>query len=417
VFRRFGLDKEVFEIDRHCIMKRSIAIIGSGPAALMLAATLDENIFDVTIYEKNFAPARKFLVAGDGGFNLTHSEPLDQFITRYTPAGYLEKCIRSFSNADLQSWLKIIEVDTFVGTSKRVFPIKEIKPIDVLNAFLKYLKNKNVQFKTKHIWKGWNDRKELLFENENKEFSLQPDVVVFALGGASWSKTGSDGQWTDYFKTKKIEIIPFQPSNCAYKIDWQPGFIEHSEGTPLKNISVICNGKEKKGEVVLTRFGIEGGAVYALSPEIRKQLNSTKTATIFVDLKPTLTVENIRTKLSFVEKKSISDLLKEEVKLGKAEIALLKSILSKEDFIDTHILAEKIKQLPLTISGMAPIDEAISTVGGVALHETDENFQLRKLPGHYAIGEMLDWDAPTGGYLLQACFSMGNYLGKILNQK
>jgi predicted flavoprotein YhiN len=164
-------------------------------------------------------------------------------------------------------------------------------------------------------------------------------------------------------------------------------------------------------------FGIEGGAVYALSPEIRKQLNENKIAAIFIDLKPTVTTEGIQTKLASVGKKSISTLLKEELKLGKTEIALLKSILSKEEFTDVNTLAEKIKQLPLTISGMAPIDESISTVGGIALHETDENFQLHKLPGHYAIGEMLDWDAPTGGYLLQACFSMGSYLGKILNEE
>lgn len=397
-------------------MKTSIAIIGSGPAALMLAATLDENKFDVTVYEKNFAPGRKFLVAGDGGFNLSHSEPLEQFITRYTPADYLEKSLRSFSNIDLQNWLKTIGIETFIGTSKRVFPVKEIKPIDVLNAFLQQLKNKNVQLKTKHIWKGWNNKNELVFENEDKEVTVKPNITVFALGGASWSITGSDGKWTDHFKNRNIEIVPFQPSNCAYKIDWKPDFIAHAEGKPLKNIAVSCNGKEKKGEVVLTRFGIEGGAVYALSPEIRGQLKENKTAAIFIDLKPALTAEVILGKLASTGKRNISDLLKEEIKLGKTELALLKSVLTKEEFTDTKILSEKIKHLPLLITGIAPIDESISTVGGIALQETDENFQLKKLPGHYVIGEMLDWDAPTGGYLLQACFSMGNYLGKVLNK-
>ncbi|HPH46780.1 MAG TPA: NAD(P)/FAD-dependent oxidoreductase, partial [Chryseolinea sp.] len=247
-------------------MKKSIAIIGSGPAALMLAATLDEKLFNVTLYERNFAPARKFLVAGDGGFNLTHSETLEVFISRYTPSTYLEKCIRSFTNQDLQNWLKHIGIETYVGSSKRIFPVKEIKPIHVLNNILDLLKRKNAQFKMKHEWKGWNNKNELLFYNESNELSIHSDIVVFALGGASWSKTGSDGEWTNYLKTRDIEIVPFQPSNCAFQIDWDKNFILSYEGQPLKNIAVHCNGKEKKGEVVLTQFGIEGGAVYALSP-------------------------------------------------------------------------------------------------------------------------------------------------------
>ncbi len=396
-------------------MKKSIAIIGSGPAALMLAATLDENIFDVIIYERNFAPARKFLVAGDGGFNLTHSEELEQFILRYTPSRFLENSIRSFTNQDLQKWLKDTGIETFIGTSKRVFPLKEIKPIGVLNAFLDKLKNKNVQIKTKHEWQGWNDKKELVFKNESGPLIVKADIVVFALGGASWSKTGSDGQWTQYFEKQNIDQIPFQPSNCAFHINWDKFFRANAEGQPLKNISASCDGKEKKGELVISKFGIEGGAVYALSPQIRKQLSENKTATIYIDLKPQLTLETIQTKLASTGNQNVSNAL-QEIKLTKVQVALLKSILSKEDFSNTTVLAEKIKHLPLQISGMATIDESISTVGGIALHETDEKFQLKKLPGHYAIGEMLDWDAPTGGYLLQACFSMGNYLGKQLNK-
>ncbi len=398
-------------------MKKSIAIIGSGPAALMLAATLDETIFDVTVYERNFAPARKFLVAGDGGFNLTHSEALEQFIARYTPSTYLEKSIRSFSNQNLQSWLKYIGIETYVGSSKRIFPVKEIKPIQVLNAILNELKNKNVQFKMKYEWKGWNAQNELLFENEAREVIVKANVVVFALGGASWSKTGSDGKWTDCFKMKNIEIVPFQPSNCSYQINWDKDFIKYAEGQPLKNISVFCGGKEKKGEVVITQFGIEGGGVYALSPEIRKQLDENNISKVFIDLKPTLTRETIREKLMSMGNRTISKVLEDQIKLSKLQIAFVKSILSKEDFTNANVLSERIKLLPMHILGMAPIDEAISTVGGISLQETDEHFQLKKLPHHYAIGEMLDWDAPTGGYLLQGCFSMGNYLAKRLNDE
>jgi hypothetical protein len=392
-----------------------IAIIGSGPAALMLAATLDEKLFDVTIYEKNFAPSRKFLVAGDGGFNLTHSEEIEQFITRYTPPSFLEKSIRSFTNADLCNWLKQIGIDTYTGTSKRIFPVKGIKPIDVLNAILNELKNKNVQIKTKHEWKGWNDKNELIIQQNDKDTFVKADIVVFALGGASWAKTGSDGSWISLFKEKCIEITPFQPSNCAYQIKWDEKFLKQSEGKSIKNIAITSNGVEKKGEVVITKFGIEGGAVYGLSPQIRKQLNDTISATIYIDLKPSLYVDTIKSKFANKGDKTLTTILKEDLNLSPVQVTLLKSSLTKEEFINTDTLVDKIKKLSLLITAMTPIDEAISTVGGIAMQEVDEYFQLKKLPNHFTIGEMLDWDAPTGGYLLQACFSMGKYLGEKIN--
>ena len=395
--------------------KKSVAIIGSGPAALMLAATLNEFFFDVTIYEKNYAPARKFLVAGDGGFNLTHSENIEQFITRYTPQTFLEKSLRSFTNVDLCGWLKQIGIETYIGTSKRVFPVKGIKPIEVLNAISNELKNKKVQLKTKHEWKGWNSKNELVIEHNNEKLFVKADIVVFALGGASWEKTGSDGCWAKLFSQKGIEIIPFHASNCAYQINWDDKFLKQAEGKGLKNISIVCNDVEKKGEVVITKFGIEGGAIYGLSPQIRWQLNKNKTADIFIDLKPSLSVDVIKTKLAFKKDKTFTTILKEDLNLSPVQVALLKSVVSKEDFIDTNTLAEKIKKLPLQIISIAPIDEAISTVGGIALQEVDDYFQLKRLSNHYVIGEMLDWDAPTGGYLLQVCFSMGAFLGQQFN--
>lgn len=396
-------------------MKRSIAIIGSGPSALMLAATLDESAFDVSIYERNYAPARKFLVAGDGGFNLTHSEDIEEFLTRYSPSSFLEKSIRAFTNTDLCNWLKSIGIDTYTGSSKRIFPVKGIKPIDVLNAILNELKNKNIQLKTEHTWKGWNSKNELLFEYQNDEILAKADITVFALGGASWGKTGSDGRWSDLFEKKGIEIIPFQPSNCAYQVMWDEKFLEQNEGKSLKNISIGCDDKIKAGEVVITRFGLEGGAIYALSPQIRKQLNEKRTAGIFIDLKPTLTIPEIKARLAGKAIKSLSKHLKDRLNLNDTQIALLKALLTKEEFLNLETLANSIKQLPLKITGMAPTDEAISTVGGISLNELDEDFQLKKSQKHYTIGEMVDWDAPTGGYLLQACFSMGNYLAKHLN--
>lgn len=396
-------------------IKKSVAIIGSGPSALMLAAMLDDEKFDVTIYERNAAPARKFLVAGDGGFNLTHSEELEQFISRYTPSTFLESSLRAFSNTDLRNWLKKIGIETHIGTSKRVFPVKGIKPIDVLNAILTELKNKNVNLKTNYIWKGWNDNNELLLSHEEEELTVKTDLVVFALGGASWSKTGSDGSWKELIEKKNIEIVPFQASNCAVEIKWEKTFLANAEGKWLKNISISCDDKEKNGELVITKFGMEGSAVYALSPQIRKQLNEGKSAQLFIDLKPIFTLEEIKNKLVDKGNRSYTKLLQDGLNLSDIQIALLKTILSKEEFTNLDLLAEKIKHLPLQITGLAPIDEAISTVGGISLNEVDEYFQLKKLPQHYAIGEMLDWDAPTGGYLLQACFSMGWYLASKLN--
>lgn len=396
-------------------MKKSIAIIGGGPAAMMLAAQLDEKKFDVTIYERNAALGRKFLVAGDGGFNLTHSEETGQFITRYLPISFMEPIIRSFTNTDLRNWLSSIGIETMVGSSKRVFPVDGIKPIDVLNAILNVLKQKNVSIKTQHTWKGWaND--ELIFETGAEIKKVKADIVVFALGGGSWKVTGSDGTWINYFKERGIAITAFQSSNCAFEIKWQEAFLKIAEGQSLKNILLKCGLQEKAGEVVITKFGLEGGAIYALSAGIRQQLNNQGTATIHLDLKPSFTTEQIKTKITNRGNKSLSQHLESELNLTEVQLQLLRSILSREEFTDISVLSEKIKDLPLIITATASLDEAISTVGGIVLTEIDEHFQLRKLPDHYVIGEMLDWDAPTGGYLLQACFSMGYCLGKELNK-
>lgn len=396
-------------------MKKTVAIVGGGPAALMLAATLNDQLFDVTIYEKNFAPARKFLVAGNGGFNLTHSEEIEKFIQRYTPSCFLEESLRSFTNTDLCNWLKNIGIETYVGSSKRIFPVKGIKPIDVLNAVLNELERKQVQIKTKHHWKGWSDKNELIITYNQEEFFLKADIVIFSLGGASWAKTGSDGSWLNLFEKKAIQTVPFSPSNCAYQIEWDAVLLKQAEGKSLKNISITCDEVEKKGEVVITKFGIEGGAVYALSPQIRRQLKEHKKAIVFVDLKPGLTIKEIKNVFANKGNKTTTEVLKNDLNVGPVQLALIKNKVSKEEFLSVDLLSEKIKRFPLEISGMATIEEAISTVGGISLTETDKNFQLKKMRNTYVIGEMLDWDAPTGGYLLQACFSMGAFLGKHLN--
>jgi uncharacterized flavoprotein (TIGR03862 family) len=402
--------------------KKSIAIIGGGASALMLAAHLDETKFDVTIYERNAALGRKFLVAGDGGLNITHSEPLEKFIQRYEPANFFQNIITDFSNTDLINWLNSIGINTYTGTSGRVFPEKNSKPIEVLNAIINVLKKKNVAIKTNHIWKGWNGKNELKFDGiEN----VKSDLVVLALGGKSWRITGSDGNWTNYFSEKEIKIIAFEASNCAVKIDWKTDFLKIAEGESLKNISIKCGDNERKGEVVITKFGLEGGAIYALTSAIRKQLknkisestNYGNWATICIDLKPIFSHDEILEKLNQPKKNSINNHLETKIGLSKTAINLLKFYLSKEEFTNINLLSKAIKNFPLKVVGLAPIDEAISTVGGIALNEINENFEFTKLPHHFCIGEMLDWNAPTGGYLLQGNFSMGFCLAKYLNAK
>lgn len=396
-------------------MKKTVAIVGGGPAALFLAAYLDENQYNITIYEKNAALGRKFLVAGQGGFNLTHSEATEIMLTRYTPTSFLTNALHDFSNTDLRDFLNSLGISTYTGTSKRVFPDKDIKPIEVLNAVLKFLNDKGVIIKTNYNWKGFDANNKLIFETPNQEQKISTDITVFALGGASWKVTGSDGSWLGYFEKRGITTLPFQASNCAFEIKWPEDILQKIAGKALKNCSFLCGEKEIKGEAVLTSFGIEGSGVYPLSGEIRKQLDETKFAELFIDFKPQLTISEIKKRLISNENNALSRFLETELKLNKTVLLLLKTFLKKEEFTNPEILSSKIKKFRLTLSSLAPIDEAISTVGGIALNEIDENYELKKLPYHYTIGEMLDWDAPTGGYLLQACFSMGHYLAKHLN--
>ena len=393
-------------------MKKTISIIGGGPAALLLAALLDCEKFKVTICEKNKTLGRKFLVAGKGGFNLTHSERIDELVNRYTPPHFLEEALRNFDNQDLRNWLKSIGIPTYVGSSKRVYPEKGIKPIAVLNAFLAILDRQNVLVKYNHTWTGWANSGALII---NKSIEIESDYTVFALGGGSWKITGSDGLWIDLFKAKDIATTPFQASNCAYQVNWPDDFIAEHAGNPLKNITISCLNKIQKGEAVITRFGLEGNAIYALSPQIRQELTSEHKATIYLDLKPSLSHQEIFNKIENSIYKKTSETLQKELKLSLAQIGLLKKYLSKETYLNPDLLAKNIKKLSIEITGSAMLNEAISTTGGVALNAIDENFQIKKMKNHYCIGEMLDWDTPTGGYLLQACFSMGAQLAKHLN--
>lgn len=393
-------------------MKKSIAIVGGGAAALALGCHLNKERYNITIYEKNKALGRKFLVAGDGGFNLTHSENLTLFKTRYTPQDFLSTALDHFNNMDLRHWLKELGIHTFVGSSKRIYPEKQIKPIHVLKALENELKKNEVTIKYNYEWEGWKDDA-LLFSNGSKTRS---DYTVFCLGGGSWSVTGSNDKWLPRFGNRGINTIPFTPSNCAYLVSWKKDFIKNNEGKPLKNVSVTCENKKQKGELILTKDGLEGNAIYALGPQIRSLLLN-GSALIYIDLKPMLSATEICTKLKRSKEKNTALKLKKELKLSTSQTQLLKSYTTKEEYQNNGILSRKIKELPIEITGTGVLDEAISTVGGISLEETSKHFELKKLPNCFCIGEMLNWDAPTGGYLLQSCFSSGVYLADYLNRK
>jgi len=392
---------------------KKIAIIGGGPSALMLAAQLDKDKYRVKLFEKKKAVGRKFLVAGEGGLNLTYNSSLGELISQYHPSEFMDPIIRLFTKDDLRSWFTHKGIPTFVGSSNRVFPDLELKPIEILNNIVQYLLYSKVEFVLEKNWIGWNEKGQLCFEkDETEEFN----IVVFALGGASWKVTGSDGTWSNIFEKRGLKVKPFRAANCAFAVDWNKNFVNVHEGKPLKNIALSYEHQIVKGELTITKFGLEGNAIYALSQKIQDTLLEKESVIVYLDLKPTMTVDQIETKLNNTQLQRTTDTLKEDINLDRSSIGLLKQFSDKETFLDHHLLAEVIKSVPIVLNSADELDKAISSLGGLALEEIDEHFQLKKIPNSYAIGEMLDWFAPTGGYLLQGCFSMGFMLAQYLNE-
>ena len=394
-------------------MKPKIVIIGGGAAGICLASQINTKSYHVVIFEKSGQLGRKLLVAGKGGFNLSHGEPIAQLVKRYTPVNFLSKSLKQFDNNYLRSWFNAQNIPTYIGSSHRIFPEKGQKPIQVLNAMVNTLKKNEVQICSNHKWDGFQDGK-LKFIINNEFVLISFDYVVFALGGSSWHVTGSDGKWTDYFND--IKLLPFKPSNCSYQVNWSTEFIKTSEGQPIKNISVTHGGQTVLGELMITKFGLEGSSIYALSPSIRDDFSSLGKVKVFIDLKPSLTIEVIKNKLNSTKKKSWTNHVQKSLNLSKEKLRILKAHTSESTFKSIEKLPEFIKCLPIELIGVAELDEAISTVGGIDLSEVDANFELKKRPNQFAIGEMLNWDAPTGGYLIQGCFSMANYLANHLNK-
>ena len=392
---------------------KNVTIIGGGPAALMLAAQIDTEKYQVTVCEKKKTVGRKFLVAGEGGLNLTYNSTTEELINQYSPSEFMDPIIRQFTNEDLIHWLHHHEIPTFIGSSNRVFPDLDLKPIAVLNKIVEFIETKKIAFKLDTKWIGWNKEGDLIFEDSDE---IKSDIVVFAMGGGSWKVTGSDGQWKEVFEARGIEAPPFRAANCAFEIDWNKNFITTHEGKPLKNIALTYKNQTSKGELVISKFGLEGNAIYALSEKIQEKLLTRESVQIQLDLKPTMTVDQIKAKHKNSRQTKVTDILKKDLHLDRTSIGILKQFSNKDSFSNPDLLAETIKSVPLTILSADELDNAISSLGGIALEEIDANFQCKKIPNSYAIGEMLDWYAPTGGYLLQGCFSMGFALANHLNQ-
>lgn len=393
-------------------MKKKVSIVGGGTAAMFLAAFLNMDKYDVTIYEKKATLGRKFLVAGDGGFNLTHDEELSIFKSRYTPGSFFDSVLDHFGNQDLRNWLAELEIPTFVGSSGKIFPEKGIKPIEVLKRIEALLGVRGIKFEFRKTLTSWNQDQILGFDDGE---TVDSDFIVFAMGGASWKVTGSEGEWLPMFDKKGIKTVPFRSSNCAFQIDWPEKFIKKYEGKPIKNIETFIGKQRQKGECVITKFGIEGNGIYGLSPVIQDLLEKENEAEVYIDFKPLNDISSLIKKINQSET-NVTESLRDKLKLSPLVVTLIKQTLSKKEFLDVVCLAKSIKAFPVKIKSAALIDEAISTAGGVSLDAVNQYYELKGMNKHYCIGEMLNWDAPTGGYLIQACASMGVYLAGHLNE-
>lgn len=376
-----------------------IIIIGAGPAGLMAAQILAEKGFKVHVYEQNKAAARKFLVAGNGGFNLTHSEELDHFIQKYE-AKEIQQIVKSFDNQKVIQWLLDLGITTYVGSSGKIFPTKNFKPIQVLKAWLEMLEKLGVVFHYEHTFINFDDTTVYL-KNNDQTISIKYSKLILAMGGGSWKKTGSDAKWVEILAQKNIEITPLQSANSGYNTNV---IFHHLQGQYLKNIKVSFDKEEKTGEIVFTKYGIEGSPIYYLNRFTRKH---SFPLTLNIDLKPNLSETEIREHLNGSSK--ISSVLKRNLKLSTTAINLLKT-LDKESYLDLNNLAKTIKKFPIEVLSFRPIDEVISTAGGMAFSALNSQLELRDFPNVYCAGEMIDWEAPTGGYLLQACFSTGVFV-------
>ncbi|MGE3833864.1 MAG: NAD(P)/FAD-dependent oxidoreductase [Acidimicrobiia bacterium] len=385
-----------------------MAVVGGGPAGLMAAEVLASAGLAVTVYERMPSVGRKLQLAGRGGLNLTHTEPLDRLLDRYGPARHrLAPAIAAFGPDDLRAWCAGLGQPTFVGTSGRVFPVG-FRSTALLRAWLARLAELGVVVRTRHAWRGWDDDGRLLVAaGDHDPVALPADAAVLALGGASWPRVGSDGSWVAPVRAAGIEVVLLRPANCGLTVAWTETFRTRFEGQPLKDVGLAHDGAVARGDVVVTRTGIEGGPVYALSGRLRDRLEEGGPAVLVADLRPDRTVDELAARLARGRPgDSVANRLR-RAGLGGVAGGLLREAAGPRLPADPAALAGLVKAVPIRVDATQPLDRAISTAGGIRLDELDDRSMLRRRPGTFVAGEMLDWEAPTGGYLLQASFSTG----------
>ena len=396
----------------------SAAVIGGGPGGLMAAEVLARAGASVTVYEHMPSMGRKFLIAGRGGLNITHSEPLEQFMTRYgDKQDALAQSVSAFPPEAIQAWCEGLSQKTFVGSSGRVFPLG-FRATELLRSWLVDLETLGVSLQTNHRWLGWDQATGALLvaaDEKNSDLippqQLFPDITIMSLGGGSWQRTGSDGRWVPKFEEIGINVHKLRPANSGFLVDWTAEFITKFEGMPVKNVSVQARGNPAlgetvRGEMMISAEGIEGGCVYAVGRELRAACDAQGNTVMLIDLRPDLSVEQVEQRLSTAKpKESSSRLLRRTIGLPPVAIGLLREVTKNVLPRQASDMAVLIKSLPLQVLATEELDRAISTAGGVAFEELDDRFMLRRLPGVFVAGEMIDWEAPTGGYLLQATLS------------
>jgi len=393
------------------------AVVGAGPAGLMAAEVLAAGGVRVTVFDAMPSVGRKFLMAGRGGLNLTHSEALPQFLARYREAEpRLRDAIEGFLPGDLRRWSEALGETTFVGSSGRVFP-RSFKASPLLRAWLGRLRSQGVSFALRHRFTGWDGDGRLMFTTPGGDSAVAAPAIVLALGGATWPRLGSDGGWVATLAARDVTIAPLRPSNCGFAVAWSELFRDRFEGCPLKGIALTFGTRTVRGEAVVTRTGIEGTVVYALSTDLREAIAARGAATVSVVLRPDLAVDDVAARLSAPRgRHSLANFLRRAVRLSPAAIGLVNEAAKVSGValsaLPPHELAMIINAVPLTLTATAPLAGAISTAGGISFDELDADYMIRRLPGVFAAGEMLDWEAPTGGYLLQGSFATGAAAGR-----
>ncbi|HYD82031.1 MAG TPA: TIGR03862 family flavoprotein [Paucimonas sp.] len=400
--------------------KKTIAVVGGGPAGLMAAEVLSGHGIQVDVYDAMPSVGRKFLLAGKGGMNITHSEPIAPFLERYgARREQIAPLLAAFGPHALREWIHGLGIETFVGSSGRVFPT-DMKAAPLLRAWLHRLRKAGVGFHMRHRWLGWNGEpasRNLRFAAPEGEQTIHADAVLLALGGASWARLGSDGAWVPLLAAQGIAVNPLRPANCGFEARWSEHFRARFAGEPVKSVvaSVVdTQGRthSRQGEFVISATGIEGGLIYALSAQVRDRIAAQGEATLTLDLTPGKDLRRVIEEVSHPRgSRSLASHLQSKAGIHGVKAGLLRELTSKEEFADPLRLAHAIKALPLRLVAPRPIDEAISSAGGVAFEALDAHLMLRGLPGVFCAGEMLDWEAPTGGYLLTACFASGRAAG------